>query len=156
MCRKLGSIYKNQKVSQSLYTKVSSYAAAHYLFCLQKGFGEPCDNNEECGPGLCCVLYDFWEGSVCSVLGHLHESCSWLTMDELPEVAVPYCRKLSERSSVYTSPYLRYCDCLAGKILPRRIMYPQFRSGLALIKCLYQVWKRWCLESCFWNKYGFF
>lgn len=76
-----------------------------------KGFGEPCDNNEECDAGLCCVLYDFWEGSVCSVLGHLHESCSRLTMDELPQVAVPYCRKLSERSSFYTSPYLRYCDC---------------------------------------------
>uniref|UniRef100_A0A023G2X4 Putative secreted protein n=1 Tax=Amblyomma parvum TaxID=251391 RepID=A0A023G2X4_AMBPA len=78
--------------------------------------GDPCDGNEDCGPGKCCVRLFPENGTVCQNLSVAKAPCSETRLKEHTTTALPplpSCRADEEAQAKpnYTHPYDKYCPC---------------------------------------------
>uniref|UniRef100_A0A023G6U0 Putative secreted mucin n=1 Tax=Amblyomma triste TaxID=251400 RepID=A0A023G6U0_AMBTT len=77
---------------------------------------EPCDGNEDCSHGLCCVRPEINNGTICRPLSKENEECSTTTLEEHTAPAVPSCRSDDESKRVieHKPPYDGRCPCMSG------------------------------------------
>uniref|UniRef100_A0A0C9SF31 Putative secreted protein n=1 Tax=Amblyomma americanum TaxID=6943 RepID=A0A0C9SF31_AMBAM len=76
--------------------------------------GHPCDGNEECGLGMCCVRHNLDNGTVCEKLGELNAPCSETRLEEhTTPRPLPSCRsdESQKPKQNYTHPYDKHCPC---------------------------------------------
>uniref|UniRef100_A0A023G1F3 Putative secreted protein n=1 Tax=Amblyomma triste TaxID=251400 RepID=A0A023G1F3_AMBTT len=74
---------------------------------------EPCDGNEDCPAGFCCVRPNINNGTICLPLNTKGQECSITTLEEHSVPAVPSCRSDDGSKSVkeHKPPYDRKCPC---------------------------------------------
>uniref|UniRef100_A0A023G0A8 Putative secreted protein n=1 Tax=Amblyomma parvum TaxID=251391 RepID=A0A023G0A8_AMBPA len=78
--------------------------------------GDPCDGNEECGSGKCCVRLHPENGTVCQNLSVANAPCAETRLKEHTTTALPplpSCRADEEAQAKpnYTHPYDKHCPC---------------------------------------------
>uniref|UniRef100_A0A023FDR6 Putative secreted protein n=1 Tax=Amblyomma cajennense TaxID=34607 RepID=A0A023FDR6_AMBCJ len=80
--------------------------------------GDPCDGNEECGLGMCCVRHYANNRTVCEKLSQLNDQCSETRLKEHTHTTVPpipFCRvddgANEKPKQNYTHPYDKHCPC---------------------------------------------
>uniref|UniRef100_A0A023G2Z3 Putative secreted mucin n=1 Tax=Amblyomma triste TaxID=251400 RepID=A0A023G2Z3_AMBTT len=83
-----------------------------------KSENDPCDGNEDCGPGLCCVRPDIDNGTICFKLGSSSEECSNTQLQAATAPPAPACRADDDSTSVnvttHSPPYDVKCPCAEG------------------------------------------
>uniref|UniRef100_A0A023FZB4 Putative secreted protein n=1 Tax=Amblyomma parvum TaxID=251391 RepID=A0A023FZB4_AMBPA len=78
--------------------------------------GDPCDGNEDCGPGKCCVRLHPENGTVCRNLSLTNDPCSETQLKAHTPTTLtplPSCRSDEEAQAKpnYTHPYDKHCPC---------------------------------------------
>ncbi|KAK8778892.1 hypothetical protein V5799_019773 [Amblyomma americanum] len=94
--------------------------------------GDPCDGNEDCGAGKCCVRLDPNNGTVCQNLSSAGADCSATQLKEHSQTTTPLpppsCRSddnsQAEPKKNYTHPYDVHCPCEANL----KCIFPKSRA----------------------------